>query len=316
MRKIIILILLCISGLFVGCDKVEYKEDDVIEYIEDLKSYSLTSNMKINKTDKTINMDISVDYKSPNLYKVVFGKDNEQIILKNDKGVYVITPNLNKEFKFDGSWPNNTSHAYLLDSIAKDMKKDETSVVTNNENEITIESKVTHKTNANITKMKYVCDKKLKPIRTAFLDDENKEIIVVEFKTFNENPTFDNDHFSETKYLKKDVFEPTESETSLVLEAGFIIEGSVLETSKKSNDVTILCYSGSKPYTIIVNKVKTYPEVVVMEEYNDIVILENGLGMVDDNVFVYYLNDYEIRIYSNSLTVSELEQIASNISLS
>ena len=316
MKKIIILLLLCVCVLG-GCSKIkEYKEEDVVEYLEELKSYSLTSNMKINKMDKTINMDISVDYKSPNLYKVVFGKDNEQIILKNTKGVYVITPNLNKEFKFDGSWPNNSSHAYLLDSIGKDIKKDETSILTTNENDLTIESKVTHKTNTNITKMRYTCDKKMVPLKTVFLDDTNKEIVIVEFKTFVENPTFTDDHFSETKYLKKDVFEPETNETSVTIEAGFVIEGNSLETSKSTSSTTILCYSGSKPYTIIVNKVKLYPEVVVIDEYNDIVILECGLGFVDDNVFTFYMNDYEIRIFSNVLSIEELEQIASNISLS
>ena len=316
MRKIIILILLCV-GLLSGCGKNKvFKEEDVIEYLEDLKSYSLTSVMKINKMDKAITMDVSVDYKEPNLYKVTFGKDNEQIILKNEKGVYVITPNLNKEFKFDGTWPNNSSHAYLLDSIGNNLKKDENSVITTNENDITIESKVTHKTNSNITKMKYTCDKKMNPIKTVFLDDSNKEIVIVEFKTFNANPTFEADHFSEAKYLKKDVFEPNESETSLVLEAGFVVDGSVLETSKTTTDLTILCYSGDKPYTILVSKVKTYPEVVVIEEYNDVVVLECGLGLVDENVFVFYMNDYEFRIYSNHLSIEEFEQIASNITLS
>ena len=316
MRKIIILMLLCV-GVLTSCGKNKvYKEDDVIEYIEGLKSYSLTSNMKMNKNDRTIDMDISVDYQSPNLYKVVFGKDNEQIILKNEKGVYVITPNLNKEFKFDGSWPNNSSHAYLLDSIGKDIKKDETSVITTNDNDITVESKVSHKSNSNITKMKYVCDKKMVPLKTVFMDDSNKELIIVEFKTFTPNPTFDADHFSESKYLKKDVFEDVEEETSLIIEAGFVVDGNVLETSKTSSNATILCYSGDKPYTIIVSKVKLYPELVVMEEYNDMVILECGLGLVDDNIFTFYMNNYEIRIYSKDLSVNELEQIASNISLS
>ena len=316
MKKIIILILLCV-GILGGCSKNKvYKENEVIEYLEDLKSYSLTSSMKLNKMDKTINMDVSVDYQSPNLYKVSFGKDTEQIILKNEKGVYVITPNLNKEFKFDGTWPNNSSHAYLLDSISKDIKKDETSILTTNENDIVIESKVSGKAGSNITKMKYTCDKKMKPLKTVFLDDANKEIVVVEFKTFTANPTFSVDHFNEAKYLKKDVFEPETNETSFIIEAGFVVEGNVLETSKNTTSTTILCYSGTKPYTIIVSKVKLYSEVVVMEEYNDVVILECGLGLVDENGFTFFMNDYEIKIYSNTLSVDELEQIASNISLS
>ena len=115
MKKILILILTCLS-ILTGCSKnKEYKVNDVVEHLEKLNSYSLTSTMTIHKDDKTLSMDIAVDYLSPTYYKVVFGKNNEQIILKNDKGVFVLTPDLNKEFKFDGSWPNNSSHAYLIE---------------------------------------------------------------------------------------------------------------------------------------------------------------------------------------------------------
>ena len=33
--------------------------------------------------------------------------DGEQIILKNDEGVYVLSPNLNKSFKFQSKRPYN-----------------------------------------------------------------------------------------------------------------------------------------------------------------------------------------------------------------
>ena len=39
--------------------------------------------------------------------------NHEQIILKNDDGVYVITPSLNKSFKFQSDWPYNNSQIYL-----------------------------------------------------------------------------------------------------------------------------------------------------------------------------------------------------------
>ena len=314
MKKILILILTCLS-ILTGCSKnKEYKVNDVVEHLEKLNSYSLTSTMTIHKDDKTLSMDIAVDYLSPTYYKVVFGKNNEQIILKNDKGVFVLTPDLNKEFKFDGSWPNNSSHAYLIDSVCRDLKSDTNSAIINTENEIILECKVSHKTNNKITKMKYVCDKKYKPIKATFLDDNNNEYVVVEFKTFIENPTLKTENFNQDTYLKKDVFNP-EDTVSLTVEAGYVVEGSVLESSKSNTDTIILCYSGENSYTIVVNKVKVYPETVSIDEYDDFVIMECGLGFIRNNSFMYYLNDYEINIYSASLSLEDFENIASNLSL-
>ena len=315
MKRILILCLLFIC-VITGCSKSkEYKVKDVVEYLEELNSYTLTSTMTMNKDSKTISMDITVDYLKPDYYKVVFGKENEQIILKNTKGVYVITPNLNKEFKFDGSWPTNSSHAYLLTSIYNDLKEDSNAKVVSAENELVLESKVNHKTNHKITKMNYVCDKTFKPLRTTFLDDNNNELIEVVFNSFTANPTLTKDYFSEDKYLNKDVFNFEENEVSITIETGYVIEGNVLEASKSSDGMTILCFSGEKPYTIVVNKVDVYSEVVAIEDFDDMVILECGLGLLKGNVFTYFVNDYEVKIYSKNLTIDELENISLNISL-
>lgn len=314
MKKILIL-LLCLCVL-TGCSKnKEYKVNDVVEHLEKLNSYSLTSVMTIQKEDKTLTMDITVDYLNPSYYKVVFGKNNEQIILKNEKGVFVLTPDLNKEFKFDGSWPNNSSHAYLIDSVCKDLKSDSNSVIVNTENEMILECKVNHKVNKKITKMKYICDKKYKPIKVIFLDDNNNEQVVVEFITFIENPNLKLENFNQEMYLKKDVFNNEDNGVGLTVETGYVVDGSVLTTSKSDDDTIILCYSGEKPYTIVVNKVKVYSESVSIDEYDDFIIMECGLGFIRNNSFMYYLNDYQINIFSNSLSIEDFEKISANISL-
>ena len=315
MKRILLLMILMLTVL-TGCNKNKnHSVNDVVKYLEGLDSYSLTSTMKINKEDKTISLDVTVDYLAPNYYKVVFGNDNEQIIIKNDKGVYVLTPNLNKEFKFDGSWPSNSSHAYLLDSICKDLKMDSTSTIVNNENEIILEGKVNHKTNQKITKMRYFCDKNYKPLKTLFLDDANNELVVVEFKSFIQNPKLGMDHFNQEKYLKKDIFNEGDNGVSLTIETGYVLDGNTLESSKSTSDTTILCYSGEKPYTIVVHKAKIYSEVVALEEYEDLIIMECGIGFINENSFKYFLNDYEITIYSKDLSIQDLENISSNITL-
>ena len=85
MKRILLLMILMLTVL-TGCNKNKnHSVNDVVKYLEGLDSYSLTSTMKINKEDKTISLDVTVDYLAPNYYKVVFGNDNEQIIIKNSE---------------------------------------------------------------------------------------------------------------------------------------------------------------------------------------------------------------------------------------
>ena len=41
------------------------------------------------------------------------------LIIKNDDGVYVLTPQINKSYKFQSKWPENSSQIYLIESIIK-----------------------------------------------------------------------------------------------------------------------------------------------------------------------------------------------------
>ena len=43
------------------------------------------------------------------------------------QSITVVTPSLNKSFKFQSDWPYNNSQSYLLESIADDIKEDEES---------------------------------------------------------------------------------------------------------------------------------------------------------------------------------------------
>lgn len=316
MKKILGLVLLCIV-LLAGCTNSENVDEvtRVTNYLSGLNSYSLSSKMTINRPDRNVSLNVAVDYLSPNYYKVSFKGDSEQLIIKNDTGVYVLTPSLNKEFKFDSNWPLNSSHAYLLETINKDIKADNEAVGKLDNQNIVIECKITHKTNQNLGKMRYICDTDYVPKKTAFLNDKNEEVIVVDFETFTPNSNLGKDNFNEKKYLNQQQEGPTEEETSLSITAGYIIEGSSLVSSSTTNDTTILCYSGEKAYTIIVNKADVASEVVAIEDYDDVEFLESGLCFLSDNTMKYFLNGYEITIYSSTLTVDDYLNIAGSISL-
>lgn len=317
MKKLFGLILFGLGLVLAGC-KGKSNIDEVkrvTNYLSGLSSYSLTSKMTINRPDKSVSVNVNVDYLSPTYYKVCFKGDNEQLIIKNDKGVYVITPALNKEFRFDSQWPLNSSHAYLLEAINKDINADNEATGSIEGSMITIECKIAHKTNQRLNRMRYVCDLNYKPCKTIFLNEKNEESIIVDFDTFTPNSNLGKDNFNEKKYLGNQDEKPSEEETFITLTAGYIVEGSSLASTSKTEDTTILCYGGTSKYTIIVSRVEVSDEVVAIERYHSIELLECGLGFINDNTMRFYNNGYEVTILSNELSIDEYINVANSITL-
>ena len=86
--------------------------------------YYLAGELSIFNNDDNYNYKVDVYYKKDDYYKVILTNkfnDHTQIILKNDDGVYVLTPALNKSFKFQSDWPNDNSQIYLLDALLRDI---------------------------------------------------------------------------------------------------------------------------------------------------------------------------------------------------
>ena len=95
--KIKIFIFILFGCLFLtGCgnNNLENVVDNLTKKVNDLKSYSIEGNLEIVNNDDVFNYRVKVDHQNPDYYKVslVNVKNNhEQIILKNDDGVYVQT---------------------------------------------------------------------------------------------------------------------------------------------------------------------------------------------------------------------------------
>ena len=150
--KKILLLLICCFLLLGGCGK-QSKEDVIKDFknsVNNAKSYKAIGTMEISNDEETFNYSIEAYYLKDNYYKVILvnqTNNHEQIILKNNDDVYVITPVLNKSFKFQSDWPDNSSQAYLLGSIINDIDKDSEVEVEKLDNKYIIKSKINYPNN-------------------------------------------------------------------------------------------------------------------------------------------------------------------------
>ena len=84
-----------------------------------MNSYQLVCDMEMTQNDELKSYEVKVDYLKKDKQKYnrveLYDKslNQSQIIIKNKKGVYVLTPTLNQMFKFQSDWTENSPKPYI-----------------------------------------------------------------------------------------------------------------------------------------------------------------------------------------------------------
>ena len=148
MKKYIVLLLLVV--FLAGCsNESKSVKDNFVSKMEKKDIYLMKGTMSITSNEDTFAYNIVAarnkgDYRV-NLVNQI--NNHEQVILKSGEDVYVVTPSLNKSFKFQSEWPSNGSQGYLIDSLVTDIKNDAESTEEKTDDGYVITTKVNYPNN-------------------------------------------------------------------------------------------------------------------------------------------------------------------------
>ncbi len=323
MKKLFTILFVGLLCFITSCSKEIDKEKSIksfTDYANNLEQYQLKGEMEIARKSDSVKFQVCVDYLNPNYYKVTLDNaqnNNRQIIVKNDEGVHVLTPALNKVFKFDSDWPLNSSHGYLLNSLVKDIANDENANVFVEDGNIVIKSAVNHKTNKNLTYQKITLDAKTYQLKKVVVyDSSDTPQLKFNVANFTEKPNLTKTNFDVTKTMEDNVAQLSEGQLGTVsgtLSVSYVIDGSELATTSTTTDVTIMCFTGEKEYTIISRKTVVSDVFTPVRIYSDLAIMNDGLAVFSDNSLTFLNKDLEVSIISSSLTQEELVNIANSL---
>ncbi len=201
--------LLSLTLLVSGCGKTgtENVVKDFTSKVNDSKSYTLKGNMEIYADEETFTYSLEINFLKDYFYKVKMvnqTNNHEQIILRNTDAVYVITPSLNKSFKFQSEWPENSSQAYILSSITTDMNNDAETKVEEVDGNFVIKSKVNYPNNPELSYQKITVDKDNKIKKTEIYDEKDALKMKVTFTSVEYNTNLKEDDFKLEQYIKED----------------------------------------------------------------------------------------------------------------
>lgn len=322
MKRIIISVLVLSVFLLTGCTKYTEKtiKQDLKNNMKGIKGYHLLGDLEVYNGDNTYKYKVETSNDKDKYRVCLVNKSNnhEQIILKNDDGVYVLTPSLNKSYKFQSNWPENSSQIYLLESLTKDVISDKTMKLIDKGNGYIIETKIAYSNNKNLVKEKIYLDKNLNFKKVEVYDEANNLQMRIVFNEIDKKASF-NDSYFEVKENMKSKNSETEETMSKIddpIYPMYLPSGTYLSSeesvSKEEGERVILTFSGESPFILVQETVNSNEEdIPVMGEPT---FVTDTIGALSSNSVEFMSNGISYYLSSENLTKEEMMQVAESIS--
>ena len=321
-KKIISLIL--IIFLATGC--FHKGNEDIInnlsKKIEGTEAYYIKGELEIINNEDSYLYDVEVSYKKEDNFKVnLINKTNnhEQIILKNSEGVYLLTPSLNKSFKFQSDWPYNNSQIYLLQTLLKDIKNDEAKTVEKIDDGYKITTSVNYSNNHNLVKQHIYLDNKAN-IKLVEIVNENDIVkMKMTFEKVDLSSTYKDNYFELNSNMKSVETMTSLKEIEDVIYPMYMPEDTYLKSqdtiSLDDGERIILTFAGASPFTIIEQTVNVTDDYEMTMVYGDPELLVDTVGSITDNSVSFISNGIEYYAVSEVLDQKQLLDVVKSISV-
>lgn len=317
---------LFILGCFLvaGCGK--YGEKDIIKdlskKIEKTDGYHLTGELEIVNNEDSYLYDVEVAYQKVDNFRVSLKNktnNHEQIILKNAEGVYVLTPSLNKSFKFQSEWPYNNSQSYLLQTILKDLQQDKDRIFEEKDDNYVFTTKVDYSNNPNLTKQKVIFDKDLNVKEVQVLNDSDQLQMKMSFTSIDYKATYDDTYFTLKGNMSNVSTQTTSKTLDSIIYPMYIPENTALTNQEKvttgNGERIILTFSGDHPFMIVQETATVAEDLLTIPMYGEPYIVTGTVGAMSDSSITWVNNGVEFYVVSDVLNSNQLLQVANSISV-
>ncbi|MCI8569157.1 MAG: outer membrane lipoprotein carrier protein LolA [Bacilli bacterium] len=323
--KKIVFVLLMISILLTGCGKYSQKDivKDLEKKYEESTGYKLNGNLSVMNNDETYNYKVDVSFKKDDFYKVILTNitnNHTQVILKNGEGVFVITPSLNKSFKFQSDWPYKNSQIYLLNALINDIKNDDKKEFEIKDNKYEFKTKVNYPNNSSLVNQKIIMNKSYKLDKVVVYNKDGSESMVMEFDKITYSAKFSKDYFDIDKIIsKKDTVEEVKETANLedTIYPLFLPNGTKLvdeeRVKKEDGERVIMTYDGDKSFVLVEETVDVFNEFTVIPSGGEPFQLMDTLGVMTSNSLSWTSSGVEYYLASDVMSNDEMIEVAQSI---
>lgn len=357
MRRIVwvLAMVLCVTVVLAGCggkkDSASVVKDlnSVIDKLQSKDgSYQGKGTMTLYTGEKPQQYDVEVWYQNPSYYRISLKnaqKDITQIVLRNDDGVFVLTPSLNKSFRFQSDWPENQGQVYLYQTLVRGILSDNTRQFVDDKDSYVFDVVANYHSQSLVRQKIWLNKDSYAPKQVQVSDSEANVVVEVKFNEFAFDAKFDKDSFDMQRNMTAmddssigtlaevdesgnaivpDVTDGTQIEPVTkelgsfgVIEPGYFPEGVVhndtTEIANSKDHAVVLRYDGTYQYTIM--EARPLDRAVSLAP-GSVIDLGFTVGLLtgDEQQTLTWMDDgIEFRITSANLPVNEMMNIAASL---
>ena len=339
MKKTFLIFILVVIFI-TGCGKTSSSKvvDEFGKKINNLKSYYVEGVMELINNEDIYTYNVKVSYKKNDYYKIDLvntTNNHEQVILRNDTGIYVITPSLNKSFKFQSDWPYNNSQVYLLTSLLDDINNTDNISMKEVDNKYVLTSNVNYPNNDKLTSQEIYMDKNYNVKEVRVLDKDGNVEIKMTFDKIDYSPKFKDNYFdlnqiieeknigsnTDNKDNKDNKTEQTKSTATIddIVYPMYLPTNTYLTSQEKVSTSTgerlILTFDGDNPFILVEEVSNTSNEHVIVPTFGELELLADSVAIVNNNSVNWYSNGIEYYLASNTMKTGEILEIVRSISV-
>lgn len=323
-KKYIIIIAVCVIMIGIFCF-FKFHSTSFQDALADAKkytSYELICNMEMLENDELKSYQVTTTYALFNeqeYYKVeLYDKslNQSQVIIRNDEGVFVLTPSLNQAFQFQSEWPHNSPKPYIYQSLLSFLEDNKYEKVKDG---YIVNAEMKYENDDRVQSQEIKFDKELNPVYVNVFDGDGTEIIKLTITSFQPDIDINKDSFQQETIMKESQSQYNNVSSSLPLYPVALM-GSTLENENISlvNETTnhILKFTGEKAFTIVESAVSTKDTIDVVQVQGKLIDTIDGFAYVEDNQMTYVSSGIVCSLYSNDLTEDEMLVVLSSMQAS
>ena len=324
MKKIIcFLLVVCIFTS--GCGKTDSKNvvNRFKKKMNQSSGYQIKGKLSIQNNDEVYHYDVEAFHKKDHYYKVALtntANNHTQIILKNDEGVYVLTPALNKSFRFQSDWPYPHSQVYLLDALLTDLENDSEKKFQVEKDHYVFQLKCNYPTNSKFVRQKLEFSSDLKPEKVSVYDSNDVEVMTMEFKKVKYSPKLSKEDFNIEDIMDKKSYEKVQETSSIedIIYPLFVPEGTKLigeeKIEKTNGERVIMNYDGEKSFLLVEETADVFDELTIIPTSGEPYFLMDTLGIMTNNSLSWTSGGIDYYLVSDVMSSQELVPVAQSIS--
>lgn len=191
---------LVLSVLLAACGKKDAAAvvKDLNEVVGEMESYQGAGVMTLHTGDTPQQYKVEVWHQKPSYYRIALTnakKDVTQIVLRNDEGVFVLTPSQNKSFRFQSNWPDNQGQVYLYETLIRSITGDTTRQFADEKESYVFDVAANYNTHALVRQKIWLNKSDYAPKQVEVSDSNANVVVDVKFDSFKFGAAFEKDAF-------------------------------------------------------------------------------------------------------------------------